>query len=249
MLSWTTVLTSPSELYYEYACCFLYLSPDWHPHFFFSFFFFGGEGVHTVQQGPYFSIDLTLSTVKVCSPNHWTTREFPYLKNNMMVLIYINAQYFCVDFLAPGSGPDCLSLNCVSAPQWLCDPWQGVSPLWASVSSSVKWGEFCLCLPVGSIYQIRFETLGTSKQIRNGHHVAFIYFLCVVHFYHGEFRAFKSHLCESEWGECCCALQKVLSTAEFQLITWKFTAALLLQVYPTLYSKSVPEKCLHHVIS
>ena len=124
------------------------------------------------------------------------------------------------------------------------------SPLWASVSSSVKWGEFCLCLPVvGSIYQIRFEMLGTSKQIRNGHHVAFIYFLCVVHFYHGEFRAFKSLLCKSEWGECCCALQKVLSTAEFQLITWKLTAALLLQVYPTLYSKSVPEKCLHHVIS
>ena len=133
----------------------------------------------------------------------------------------------------------------------LCDPGQVLfPPLWASVSSSVKWGEFCLCLPVvGSIYQIRFEMLGTSKQIRNGHHVAFIYFLCVVHFYRGEFRAFKSHLCDSEWGECCCALQKVLSTAEFQLMTWEFTAALLLQVYPTLYSKSVPEKCLHHVIS
>ena len=68
----------------------------------------------------------------------------------MMVLIYINAQYFCVDFLAPGSGPDCLSLNCVSAPQWLCDPWQGVSPLWASVSSSVKWvGTLCSVLAYG----------------------------------------------------------------------------------------------------
>ena len=45
-----------------------------------------------------------------------------------MVLIYINAQYFCVDFWALGSGPDYLGLNCVSAPQWLCDPRQGVSP-------------------------------------------------------------------------------------------------------------------------
>lgn len=78
MLSWTTVLTSPSELYYEYVCCFLYLSPDWHPHFFFSFFFWGRKGFTQVQQGPYFSIDLTLSTVKVCSPNHWITREFTF---------------------------------------------------------------------------------------------------------------------------------------------------------------------------
>lgn len=35
-------------------------------------------------------------------------------------------------------------------------------------------------------------------------------------------------------------MQKVLSTAEFQLLIWKFTVALLLQVYPTLYNKSVP---------
>ena len=75
---------------------------------------------------------------------------FIYFKNNVIILIYITAKYFCVDFWGPGSGPDCLGLNCVSAPQWLCGPRQGASPLWASVSSSVNGlGHFAQCLGHG----------------------------------------------------------------------------------------------------
>lgn len=43
-------------------------------------------------------------------------------------------------------------------------------------------------------------------------------------------------------------MQKVLSIAESQLVIWKFIAALLLQVYPTLYNKSIPGKCLDIIL-
>ena len=46
------------------------------PTFLLFLLFFWSRGFTQVQWGSYFSIDLTLLAVKVCSPNRWISREF-----------------------------------------------------------------------------------------------------------------------------------------------------------------------------